>query len=574
MSSFKRVISNPEEIGRDNAKMSKQSQTVAGKSDSTKEDTLAPAMNSLAIGSEAKGRVEADTILALKENSKVYSPQTLIDEDVEDNNEMINTNIDERKHEEVDKQHEMLGDLKPSVSGEENVESVFARQISVDSSAPPASVVYVVRNEMMNGNKVNTDDSGSCRPPVRTSSVASSVIRNKSGSTVESSGNAMDGWGWFQDLHDPAKGKSPSDEKGDKKRSLLLFDSLVNPLNDIGLNNIGEKQESDEAITGVTAPTYVLEESQSSQQLWKKTAGTRPPQPVDERAFYEKVWANNFHKSHVDYKIPADILTATSPISLSPFTDGHFGDEGQSFSNPDNYISTTGNAAGGVLTSDVATVSSVASKASAGASGFYGSSRTTKNLKMLGPHNLHHTLVNKTVKGNGDEMTVLVRGDNVFGTTVSKSFPKKGTDAGIDTVTVSIASYRVVYSKKYGKYAQYLVIFCEGTFRNTVGVWKRYSDFENLSRRVSHGNETCHTSFNPLTITDEGPQDAEILPNAITSWNLLKKRKRWYRCLDAGYLSLKSFLLERFLHDILFESSSPVILRDFVGVNEKGEPTS
>ena len=57
--------------------------------------------------------------------------------------------------------------------------------------------------------------------------------------------------------------------------------------------------------------------------------------------------------------------------------------------------------------------------------------------------------------------------------------------------------------------------------------------------------------------------ETEHLPNAITSWRLLKKRKRWYRCLDAGYLSLKVFLLERFLHDILFESSSPQLLRDF-----------
>mmetsp|Transcript_5655 Transcript_5655/g.12561 ORF Transcript_5655/g.12561 Transcript_5655/m.12561 type:complete len:87 (+) Transcript_5655:177-437(+) len=31
-------------------------------------------------------------------------------------------------------------------------------------------------------------------------------------------------------------------------------------------------------------------------------------------------------------------------------------------------------------------------------------------------------------------------------------------------------------------------------------------------------------------------------------------------------LALKVFLLERFLHDILFESSNPQILRDFVGV--------
>jgi len=45
-------------------------------------------------------------------------------------------------------------------------------------------------------------------------------------------------------------------------------------------------------------------------------------------------------------------------------------------------------------------------------------------------------------------MTVLVRGDNVFGTTVSKSFAKKDEKGfpidGVDTVNISIASYRVV----------------------------------------------------------------------------------------------------------------------------------
>ncbi|EJK43738.1 hypothetical protein THAOC_37788 [Thalassiosira oceanica] len=121
-------------------------------------------------------------------------------------------------------------------------------------------------------------------------------------------------------------------------------------------------------------------------------------------------------------------------------------------------------------------------------------------------------------------------------------------------------------SKKHGKYAQYLVIFCDGNFRNTVGVWKRYSDFSQLSRKVTQGHhESCAAAINPLNVTED--RDVEILPNAITSWRLLKKRQRWYRCLDAGYLSLKVFLLERFLHDILFESSNPQILRDFVGVN-------
>ena len=123
----------------------------------------------------------------------------------------------------------------------------------------------------------------------------------------------------------------------------------------------------------------------------------------------------------------------------------------------------------------------------------------------------------------------------------------------------------IIKSKKHGKYAQFLVIFCEGTFRDTVGVWKRYSDFEQLSRRVTYGQENCTSVFatmNPLDVTEESH---EMLPNAITSWNLLKKRKRWYRCLDAGYLSLKAFLLERFLHDILFESTTAQILREFVG---------
>ena len=99
-----------------------------------------------------------------------------------------------------------------------------------------------------------------------------------------------------------------------------------------------------------------------------------------------------------------------------------------------------------------------------------------------------------------------------------------------------------------------------------MGVWKRYSDFQELSKKVTQANDGCIdviANMSPLAVTME--HDVEHLPNAITSWNLLKKRQRWYRCLDSGYLSLKVFLLERFLHDILFESSSPELLRDFVG---------
>lgn len=298
----------------------------------------------------------------------------------------------------------------------------------------------------------------------------------------------------------------------------------------------------------VTAPNYVLEESLSSQRLWKNTAGQRPPQPFEERAFYEKMWAQNFVRSQVKYAMPVEVLTATSPISLSPFADGNFVDNGD------------GNVSGDMTnfslkpqgTQDVAEAALV--------SRMHDNERTAAGQQI----------VNRRVFGNDGDLVILVRGDNVFGTTVSKSFArpsaKGGPIVGVDTVNISIASYRVVESKKHGKYAQFLVIYREGSIRDTVGVWKRYSDFEELARKVTQAHEGCAAviaNISPLAVTEE--TETEHLPNAITSWRLLKKRQRWYRCLDAGYLSLKVFLLERFLHDILFESSSPKLLREFVG---------
>ena len=194
--------------------------------------------------------------------------------------------------------------------------------------------------------------------------------------------------------------------------------------------------KEDENYMAVTAPTYVLEESLSSQNLWKHTAGNRPPQPVEERAFYEKIWAQNFKRSQVKYEIPSEVLTATSPISLSPFADGNF-----SVDESENYH------IGSNTTTDAETEASILSMAGrSAAASLYGVSRAT-NLKTLGPHNHHHTLVNKKVKGEqdgDDELTVVVRGDNVFGTTVSKSFPKSDVPGSVDPISISIASYRVV----------------------------------------------------------------------------------------------------------------------------------
>lgn len=220
----------------------------------------------------------------------------------------------------------------------------------------------------------------------------------------------------------------------------------------------------------VTAPTYVLEESLSSQKLWKQTAGNRPPQPVEERAYFEQMWAQNFARSSVKYEIPVEVLTASTPISISPFNDERFIDDENIISNYNlagtfhNVEDTTGGGAGGDHDADCIAEAALNQQqqhqqrySSNGAVHMYFDPNRHKeyNLKTLGPHHHHHTLVNKKVNNvNGENtMTVLVRGDNVFGTTVSKSFQRvnehgEQTD-GVDTVSISIASYRVVEVRQF-----------------------------------------------------------------------------------------------------------------------------
>eukprot|EP00339_Tiarina_fusa_P005320 CAMPEP_0117057456 /NCGR_PEP_ID=MMETSP0472-20121206/39897_1 /TAXON_ID=693140 ORGANISM="Tiarina fusus, Strain LIS" /NCGR_SAMPLE_ID=MMETSP0472 /ASSEMBLY_ACC=CAM_ASM_000603 /LENGTH=514 /DNA_ID=CAMNT_0004774365 /DNA_START=182 /DNA_END=1726 /DNA_ORIENTATION=+ len=390
----------------------------------------------------------------------------------------------------------------------------------------------------------------------------SKMSSDSSNSVRGGSQNSSRDWGWFEDVHasehaqaPQSKRKATSDKNSKKGKTRLVPLASAEPHR----LDLHPDRETDAAAMAVTAPNYVLEESLSSQRLWKDTAGQRPPQPVEERAFFEKMWAQNFVRSRVEYEMPVEVLTATTPISLSPFADGNFEN--------DRGGMTDYNLAG--ASRDDTDTHSVAEAALISRLNDPRPSHTSSE-----PHHLQQQIINKTVKGSGSDgdLTVMVKGDNVFGTTVSKSFARPGVRGGpiqgVDTVNISVASYRVVESTKRGKYAQFLVIYREGSIRDTIGVWKRYSDFQELSKKVTQAHEGCAAviaNMSPLAVTEE--VEVEHLPNAITSWRLLKKRQRWFRCLDAGYLSLKVFLLERFLHDILFESSSPNLLREFVGTD-------
>lgn len=216
------------------------------------------------------------------------------------------------------------------------------------------------------------------------------------------------------------------------------------------------------AVQAMTAPPDVLEASLSTQWLWKHTAGNRPPQPLDERAFYEKMWAQNFARSQVEYQMPVDVLTATTPISLSPFADGCFDAPSAVGTEISNYnlavVPPTsdgqscvggggiGGGGGGKNQANVAEATLVSrlndpSQHRGVASGMSGAARGQGNFQ-------NHGIINRKVDGRDGQMTVLIKGDNVFGTTVSKSFVRHsmngGPIAGVDTVNISVASYRVV----------------------------------------------------------------------------------------------------------------------------------
>ena len=195
----------------------------------------------------------------------------------------------------------------------------------------------------------------------------------------------------------------------------------------------------------VTAPNYVLEESLSSQRLWKDSSRTRPPHSVEERPYFENLWSDNFAQSSDNYQMPGDVLTVSSPISLCPFAGGGLidsvspnSDDGYShfptgafnannFGVIKNKSSQDKDAKADTVEATLKHLNTCRLKpggdiVSAADPNYYSS-----GMGLLGPHQHKHAKVNKknvATGENGEEekFTVLFKGDNVFGTTVSKSF--------------------------------------------------------------------------------------------------------------------------------------------------------
>ena len=109
---------------------------------------------------------------------------------------------------------------------------------------------------------------------------------------------------------------------------------------------------------------------------------------------------------------------------------------------------------------------------------------------------------------------------------------------------VRIPKFQIVKRDGERPHAEFLVVARLGAV--TFGLWRRYSHFERLNQKV------CES----FPVSD--------YQNTHWSWRCLRRRQRWFRCLDQEYLALKCFLLERFLHDLVFEAASSAVFAEFL----------
>ncbi len=216
MATIKRVISNPDEVGRYNSKMSKpSSQPVMENED----DVLTPAIDNLTIDSDDR---EGKTNLAMKdEGVSVVGNNNPDDHEVQVN---IKAPGFGSKH---SNDMEDKIQVEPAENNEDENVQGMARQVSVDSSTPnlkaPMKTVEVAH----------------------TSNHSLGIRKNNSESTVASVGYATGNWGWFEDIHDH-NNKSPTDDKkGSKKKNQLIpFNEFVNPLHDMEFGDIEPKKRN------------------------------------------------------------------------------------------------------------------------------------------------------------------------------------------------------------------------------------------------------------------------------------------------------------------------------------------
>jgi len=147
----------------------------------------------------------------------------------------------------------------------------------------------------------------------------------------------------------------------------------------------------------------------------------------------------------------------------------------------------------------------------------------------------------RVINVSNDISVITFRGKGSHSTVVSKSF-REGNFSTV-TIHIHLPHFRVVVDLHGKQHAEFLTVVSLDYIK--FGIWRRYSNFQQLASKIMKSSK---------------------YPKTILSWKCVVLRQRWFRCLDKQYLGLKCFLLEKFIHDLVFESDSPDILYEFLGL--------
>ena len=332
-------------------------------------------------------------------------------------------------------------------------------------------------------------------------------------------------WGWFHDTSSNGRGQNSSSARSDDgggtaflHEPLMRTMSLPAPITE--------------------PPLYVLESPLSSQRLWYSTAGQRPQQPEHERKAMEALWEKNIAQSEV---MPSN-YRPLSPHQIDiPELDG----------------GRTG-ATGEIILRGKAPFSNAVSK-----SFFKGSESFVGGMNLKRGNNkssqeqqqqqqqafmLPSPLALVSLSSCWSSVTLqlprfrVVQRWRPIALQSLSLLPSNITDCAVQHRSETLAEFLVVVSLRGPKH--------DGLM--TFGVWRRHSHFEQLAAKVS------------------AEAFASTFANSRLSWQCLLSRKRWFRCLDKEYLSLKCFLLERFLQDVLYESGNAGLISAFLELVNEG----
>ena len=358
------------------------------------------------------------------------------------------------------------------------------------------------------------------------SNVSLSVYSSHSSGTSEP-------WGWFtEDVEYRALGKGVSHiaakqaalqvAEEEKAKAEMIADAK-NYSGCVKTSLHNKREERDFSLRHTLSlpsaqtppPQYVLESSIDFQHLWYSTAGRRPKQPDAEREYFHKLWSENFRNSEVNYESTNSPSSAITDAILPPSVN---------------------------LTS--------------------GDTECEPKLNLE----------------TGLQVLYTAFHHNSY--SVSKSFVHDELAA----MSLSIPKFRVVRDEDelYAEFFIEISVCAQGASSAVLfGSWRRHSQFLALARRLQNiqrvsqaiefetkkEKETKNKKRSKKSDrmerydADDMLGDDRVFENSLISWKCVLSRQQWFRCLDREYLLVKCFLLERFMHDTLFESSSSLLLR-------------